>query len=77
MSMIKKMIDAVHDVKKTIELDGGQYIAGNQSIFVSQGEWNEALVDPYLLTLPTESQVELTEGHKILGVPIVVVPEGE
>jgi hypothetical protein len=72
--MIKKMIDAVHDIKNTVALDGGQYIAGDHSIFVSQGQWNEALTDPYLLTLPTNDQVALTEGHRILGVAIVVQP---
>lgn len=69
--MFKDLIDAVHDLKRTIETDGVGWVPSKNTIAITQEEWDEALADPYLQTLPQKAQDDLAAGT-ILGVLIAI-----
>ena len=69
----KEVVDAVHDIKKTVELDGEGWVPKNHTIWVTQQQWDELVTDTYLQTLPTEVIDDLVK-HIVLGVNILVRP---
>lgn len=69
----KDLIDAIHDIKRTVALDGGQFIASNHTIWLTQQQWDALILDPYVLTLPTSAVDDLV-AHKVLGVNVLVRP---
>jgi hypothetical protein len=72
-SPFKDLQEAVYDIKKTVEMDGEQFIPDNHTIWLTQSQWDAVIVDPYLLTLPTAAIDDLV-ANKILGVNVRVRP---
>ena len=69
----KEVVDAVHDIQKTVELDGEGWVASNHTIWLTQQQWDSLILDPYLLTLSAKVIEDLL-ANKVLGVNVRVRP---
>lgn len=69
----KDVVDAVHDIRRTIELDGEGWVPSAHTIWLTQEQWDELVTDAYLQTLTSKVLENLT-NHKVLGVNILVRP---
>lgn len=70
MFKFKDLIDAVHDIKRTVESDGEKYVPEDQTVRLTQQQYDEVVQDPYLDALPPEAKTDLTENKKVLGATI-------
>ena len=69
----KDVVDAVHDIKKVVLDDGEGWVPSNHTIWLTQQQWDELVLDPYILTLPLSAVDDLVK-HLVLGVNVRVRP---
>lgn len=69
----KEVVEAVHDIQKTVELDGEGWVPSNHTIWLNQQQWDSLILDPYLLTLDAKAIQDLL-ANKVLGVNVRVRP---
>lgn len=66
------LVDAVHDIKRTVESDGLTFVSSAHTISISDEEYAEVQADEFLTELPA-SAVDDLAAKKVLGVNINVV----
>lgn len=69
----KDVVDAVHDIRRTVELDGEGWASSTHTIWLTQEQWDELVADAYVQTLPA-SAIEALNNHMVLGVNVRVRP---
>lgn len=69
----KDVVDAVHDIKAVVLEDGEGWVPANHTIWLTQQQWDELVLDPYILTLPLAAVDDLVK-HLVLGVNVRVRP---